>query len=75
MKSSVLLSGVTMLALGANVQAALSALGFSSVIPVERHSAKGSYVSITLELNVDSGKQLDAIYTALEDLEGVKYLF
>lgn len=60
---------------GANVQAALTALGFLSAIPVERHSAKGRYVSITLELNVESGEQLDAIYTALERLEGLKYLF
>jgi putative lipoic acid-binding regulatory protein len=61
--------------IGADVQATLTSLGFPPVLPIERHSAKGRYVSITLELNVESGEQLDAIYTALEQLEGVKYLF
>jgi len=57
------------------IQRALQDLGFGDTIPVERHSAKGRFVSITVELSVQSGAQLDEIYTVLERLPALKYLF
>jgi len=60
---------------GPEVQRVLATLGFEGLVPVERQSAKGRYVSITFELQVESGAQLDEIYTALEQVPSVRYLF
>lgn len=57
------------------VQRTLSSLDCAEIIPVERYSEKGRYISITFQLQVESGAQLDAIYSALEQLPGVVYLF
>jgi len=56
------------------VQQALTGLGFGQVLFVERYSAKGRHVSLTFELSVGSGIELDSIYSALEQVEGVAYL-
>lgn len=41
---------------------------------VERRSKKGNWLAVTVEVTVQSGKELDAIYTDLEQLPGVRYL-
>lgn len=57
------------------VKERLVALGYDAVIPVERSSAKGRYVSITFDIHVSSGEQLDQIYTEFEGLPNLLYLF
>lgn len=58
------------------VRVILDDLGMGEdVILVERHSKSGRYISITLELLVKSGAHLDEVYTALERLDGVSYVF
>lgn len=58
------------------VRKTLSSLGFNHhVTLVERYSSSGKHCSLTFELEVASGAKLDAIYTALERMEGVSYLF
>jgi putative lipoic acid-binding regulatory protein len=58
----------------AQVRRALDALGFGDVIPVERHSAGGRFVSLTFEVQVSSGEHLDSVYLALEQLPDLAYL-
>jgi len=57
------------------VRRVLAGLGFGEVILVERHSSGGRHLSLTFELDVDSGALLDAIYSALEGIDNVSYLF
>ena len=57
------------------VQQVLTALGHGGVVVVERYSAHGRHVSLTFQLRVDSGADLDTIYCALERIDGVSYLF
>ena len=57
------------------VQQKLRELGFDNVIPVERASSKGRYVSVTVEVQVSSGQILDQIYIELEALPDLLYLF
>jgi putative lipoic acid-binding regulatory protein len=61
--------------IGADVQRVLGELGYGDVIPVERLSARGRYASVTVEVEVGSGTQLDALYSALERMPSVKYIF
>lgn len=62
--------------LSLTVRKTLAALGFNHhVTLVERYSSSGKHLSLTFELEVGSGVQLDAIYTALERMKGVSYLF
>ena len=61
--------------LSVEVRKALAGLGYRDVILVERHSSGGRHLSLTFELDVDSGALLDAIYSALEQIEHVSYLF
>jgi len=62
--------------LGPTVRKTLATLGFGQhVTLVERYSSSGKHLSLTFELEVSSGAQLDAIYAALEQMEGVSYLF
>lgn len=53
----------------------LQGLGFPDVIIVERPSAGGRHASLTFELSVSSGQELDQIYIALEGVRGVAYVF
>lgn len=61
--------------LSVKVRKTLSEQGFKEVLLVERYSASGKHLSLTFELDVDSGSRLDAIYAALERVDGVSYLF
>ncbi len=56
------------------LQQTLEQAGHSGVVPVERPSAQGRYVSLTFTLQVASGQELDALYTLLEGLPGLAYL-
>jgi putative lipoic acid-binding regulatory protein len=62
-------------AFGEAVKEKIVDLGYKGVIPVERTSAKGRYISITFDIRVSSGEQLDKIYTELESLPNLLYLF
>jgi putative lipoic acid-binding regulatory protein len=57
------------------VQQTLKSMGYPNIIIVERYSAKGRYLSLSFEVQVASAQDLDAMYTALEQVEGLKYLF
>lgn len=62
--------------LSTEVRKTLAALGFKEdTILVERYSASGKHLSLTFELQVQSGAELDSIYSALERVDGVAYLF
>ncbi|MCB9555852.1 MAG: DUF493 domain-containing protein [Deltaproteobacteria bacterium] len=52
----------------------LSTLGFANVMFIERPSRKGTYVSLTFELQIESAQRLDQVYTALEGLPELAYL-
>ncbi len=56
------------------VQLALAGAGHAGVCLVERASAQGRYISLTFTLQVQSGQELDALYSILERLAGVAYL-
>ena len=58
-----------------NVRALLDARQHEDVILVERASATGKFVSITFILNVSSGEMIDEIYSALEGLPSVSFIF
>ena len=61
--------------LSRRVADALADEGHPDAVPVERLSKKGAYRSVSVEVKVESGAELDQLYRALERLEGVKYLF
>lgn len=54
---------------------ALDAAGRTGVRLEERHSGQGKYVAITFTLSMSSGKEIDEIYTRLEALPGLAFLF
>lgn len=56
------------------LQGALERMEQGDTLLVERPSAKGTYLSLTFTLSVDSGEELDGIYCALERLPGLLYL-
>ena len=56
------------------IRSTLASLGHSGIVLVERPSAKGTYTSISFELEVNSGERLDTIYSALERVAGLAYL-
>jgi putative lipoic acid-binding regulatory protein len=56
------------------LQQKLEQAGYSGVVPLERPSAQGRYLSLTFTLRVASGQELDALYTLLETLPGLAYL-
>jgi putative lipoic acid-binding regulatory protein len=60
--------------LSVEVRATLASLGFEKVVFVERLSSGKRHVSLTFELSVESGAQLDTIYSALEQVRNVAYL-
>ncbi len=49
--------------------------GHPDATPQERPSSKGRWLAVTVEIQAKSGAELDALYTELEQLEGVKCLF
>lgn len=57
------------------VQSALAGAGHAGVCLVERASARGRYISLTFTIEVQSGQELDALYSLLERLPGLAYLF
>ena len=48
--------------------------GHPDGVLVERPSKGGKWLSVSVELTVTSGAELDRLYTALEGLEGVRFL-
>lgn len=58
----------------AMVKQTLVDLGYPKLVPIERPSAKGKYISLTVTVAVKSGQELDRLYTALEQLPGLSYL-
>ena len=56
------------------LQRRLEQAGHPGVVPVERPSAQGRYISLTFTLEVASGTELDALYSLLEALPGLAYL-
>lgn len=56
------------------VQSILIAAGHSGVVFMERPSAKGRYVSLTFQIKVQSGEDLDALYSAFEKTPGLAYI-
>jgi uncharacterized protein len=56
------------------LQRTLEQAGHPGVVPLERPSAQGRYISLTFTLRVTSGQDLDALYTLLEVLPGLAYL-
>ena len=61
--------------LEARARALLSANGQGSPVITERPSKSGRWLSLSLTVQVTSGKELDRLYSALEGLEGMKCLF
>ena len=61
--------------LSVEVRKTLADLGFEGVVFVERLSSKGRHLSLTFELAVETGSQLDTIYSALEQVKNIAYLF
>lgn len=57
------------------VTVALDAAGHPGARLEERHSGQGKYVAITFTLEMSSGKEIDDIYTRLEALPGLAFLF
>lgn len=53
---------------------ALERLSFVDVTFVERPSKTGRFISLTFQLTVDSGAQLDDIYRVLQGIPGLAYL-
>lgn len=49
--------------------------GHPGAVPRERKSSQGRYLALSVEVQVTSGAELDALYTALEKLEGIRSLF
>lgn len=61
--------------LSVEVRRALSSLGFGEhLMMTERYSSSGWYLSLTFELEVVSGQQLDDIYRALEAIDNASYV-
>ncbi len=61
--------------LARRVMDVMAANGHPDATPMERSSSKGRWLSVTVEVTVQSGQELDDLYSALEKLDGVKYLF
>ncbi len=57
------------------LQRALAQAGHPDVCLVERASAQGTYLSLTFTLEVTSAQELDELYSLLEVLPGLAYLF
>ncbi len=57
-----------------SVKSAMAQLGYPDLIPIERPSAKGKFISLTLTVSVQDGQELDRIYLALEKLPDLSYL-
>jgi putative lipoic acid-binding regulatory protein len=56
------------------IKALLAMLGHPDVVLVERASARGKYTSVSITLNVQSGSEIDKVYSGLEQLDGIAYL-
>jgi len=56
------------------VRAALATLGYADVELSARPSSGGKYVALSGVLHVETAEELDALYTVLEALPGLKYL-
>jgi putative lipoic acid-binding regulatory protein len=57
-----------------SLQRALAGAGHQEACLVERASAKGTYLSLSFTVRVQSGNELDALYLLLEALPGLAYL-
>jgi len=57
------------------VLAELDRAGHGAVKLDERRSGHGKYVAVTFTLDMASGKEIDEIYTRLEALPGLAFLF
>lgn len=58
----------------AGVSAVMARHHHPDAVMVERSSKGGKWLSISVEITAQSGKELDQIYASLEVLEGVKVL-
>ncbi len=56
------------------VRNAMGSLGYSGFILVERRSAKGRFISLSFELDIDTAEMLDKVYTLLEQIPEVTHL-
>lgn len=61
-------------AFGAAMRSLLDGLGHPNIVLVERPSKHGRYTSVTFTLRVTSGKEIDAIYLAIETLDALKLI-
>ena len=57
------------------VSRVLLGLGFTAVTFSERLSSGKRHVSLSFDLDILSGVQLDTVYTALEQIQGATYVF
>ena len=56
------------------VKKTLADLGYPELVPIERPSAKGKFVALTVTVSVQNGHELDRVYSALERLPNLSYL-